>query len=66
MERCRRVGDGQPDGPATVEMELYFSCLIRKKVRFGDQAHSREFLPVNRSGGGVQAGDDEILHDRSR
>ncbi len=34
-------------GPLTVEMELYFSCLIRKKVRFGDQAHSREFLPVN-------------------
>lgn len=33
--------------PLTVEMELYFSCLIRKKVRFGDQSHSREFLPVN-------------------
>jgi hypothetical protein len=33
--------------PLTVEMELYFSCLIRKKVRFGDQAHSRVFLPVN-------------------
>ncbi|MBU1691809.1 MAG: hypothetical protein KJ958_10520 [Gammaproteobacteria bacterium] len=34
-------------GPLTVEMELYFSCLIHKKMRFGDQAHSREFLPVN-------------------
>ena len=33
--------------PLRVEMGLYFSCLIRKKVRFGDQAHSREFLPVN-------------------
>ena len=33
--------------PLTVEMELYFSCLIRKKVRFGDQAHSSVFLPVN-------------------
>ncbi len=33
--------------PLTVEMELYFSCLIRKKVRFGDQAHSRKFTPVN-------------------
>lgn len=32
--------------PLMVEMELYFSCLIRKKVRFGDQAYSREFLPV--------------------
>ena len=34
-------------GRLTVEMELYFSCLIRKMVRFGDQAHSREFIPVN-------------------
>ncbi len=33
--------------PLAVEMELYFSCLIRKKVRFGDKAHSREFVPVN-------------------
>jgi len=33
--------------PLSVEMELYFSCLIRKKVRFGDKAHSREFVPVN-------------------
>lgn len=35
------------DIPLKVEMELYFSCLIRKKVRFGSQAHSREFQPVN-------------------
>lgn len=33
--------------PLSVEMELYFSCLIRMKVRFGDKAHSREFVPVN-------------------
>jgi len=33
--------------PLCVEMELYFSCLIRKKVRFGDKAHSRVFVPVN-------------------
>ncbi|HEY6095137.1 MAG TPA: hypothetical protein VIU93_09330 [Gallionellaceae bacterium] len=32
--------------PLAVEMELYFSCLLRKKVRFGEQAHSREFLLV--------------------
>lgn len=32
--------------PLSVEMELYFSCLLRKKVRFDAQAHSREFLPV--------------------
>ena len=33
--------------PLSVEMELYFSCLIRKKVRFGDKAHSSVFVPVN-------------------
>ena len=33
--------------PLSVETELYFSCLIRKKVRFGDKAHSAVFLPVN-------------------
>ena len=33
--------------PLSVEMELYFSCLIRKKVRFCDKAHSDVFLPVN-------------------
>ena len=27
---------GQRDAPLMVEMELYFSCLIRKKVRFYD------------------------------
>lgn len=33
--------------PLSVEMELYFSCLIRKKVRFGGKVHSRVFVPVN-------------------
>ena len=33
--------------PLVVEMELYFSCLIRKKVRFNEQAHSRNVVPVN-------------------
>ncbi|HEU0187161.1 MAG TPA: hypothetical protein VFR06_04625 [Gallionellaceae bacterium] len=32
--------------PLAVEMELYFSCLLRKKVRFDEKAHSRTFLPV--------------------
>lgn len=32
--------------PLRVEMELYFSCLLRKKVRFDENAHSRTFLPV--------------------
>ncbi len=29
--------------PLTVEMELYFSCLIRKAVRFGGNAHAGNF-----------------------
>lgn len=33
--------------PLRVEMELYFSCLIRKKVRFDDQVASQVFIPVN-------------------
>ena len=33
--------------PLCGEMEVYFSCLIRKKVRFGDKAHSRVFERVN-------------------
>jgi hypothetical protein len=31
------------DEPLPVEMELYFSCLIRKAVRFGSDAQAREF-----------------------
>ena len=29
--------------PLAVEMELYFSCLIRKAVRFGADAHAANF-----------------------
>ena len=29
--------------PLLVEMELYFSCLIRKAVRFGKAAHASTF-----------------------
>jgi hypothetical protein len=29
--------------PLLVEMELYFSCLIRKAVRFGRDAHAGSF-----------------------
>jgi hypothetical protein len=29
--------------PLRVEMELYFSCLIRKAVRFGGNAHAVNF-----------------------
>jgi len=30
--------------PLQVEMELYFSCLIRKAVRFGGEAQAGEFV----------------------
>jgi len=32
--------------PLLVEMELYFSCLIRKAVRFGRSASMRYSVPV--------------------
>ncbi len=31
------------DQPLNVEMELYFSCLIRKAVRFGGEAQAGKF-----------------------
>ena len=36
----------QRQGPLYVEMELYFSCLIRKKVRFYDESEGGLFVPV--------------------
>ncbi|MEO6976077.1 MAG: hypothetical protein ABI144_09450 [Gallionella sp.] len=33
--------------PLNVEMELYFSCLIRKAVRFGRDAQAAEFSSVS-------------------
>ena len=33
--------------PLLVEMELYFSCLIRKAVRFGRDAEAAEFSSVS-------------------
>lgn len=32
--------------PLLVEMELYFSCLIRKKLRFGNDARASHFVPA--------------------
>ena len=32
--------------PLLVEMELYFSCLIRKAVRFGQNSPTREYVSV--------------------
>ncbi len=34
----------QRDQPLRVEMELYFSCLLRKRVRFEGQAQSHSFV----------------------
>jgi hypothetical protein len=33
--------------PLLVEMELYFSCLIRKAVRFGRGTHAGKFSPAS-------------------
>ncbi len=33
--------------PLAVEMELYFSCLIRKAVRFGREAQAAQFSSVS-------------------
>ncbi|MHB1528963.1 MAG: hypothetical protein ACYDDA_15890 [Acidiferrobacteraceae bacterium] len=30
--------------PLRVEMELYFSCLLRKRVRFEEQVQNRSFV----------------------
>ena len=37
---------GSLASPLLVEMELYFSCLIRKAVRFGEHSRSREYVSV--------------------
>jgi len=37
----------QRERPLVVEMELYFSCLIRKAVRFADDRPSEYFTEVN-------------------
>lgn len=36
----------QAQDPVFVEMELYFSCLIRKKVRFNSQRATKNAVPV--------------------
>lgn len=33
--------------PLLAEMELYFSCLIRLKVRFHDASDTRQGIPIN-------------------
>ncbi len=35
------------DVPLVAEMELYFSCLIRTRVRFYDNGKSNDTVPVN-------------------
>jgi hypothetical protein len=37
----------QRSTPLLVEMELYFSCLIRKQVRFRDQVANDDAMAVN-------------------
>ncbi len=40
LSNTARNALSQRDTPLTVEMELYFSCLIRKRVRFYDTAQA--------------------------
>lgn len=35
------------DQPLPVEMELFFSCLVRKRVRFDGEASSRDFVAAS-------------------
>jgi len=39
----------QRNTPLHVEMELYFSCMIRKKVRFYEQPTHTEFTPAEQN-----------------
>ena len=34
------------DSPILAELELYFSCLIRKKINFRDQGNEEDCVPV--------------------
>lgn len=38
---------GRRQTPLEAEMELYFSCLVRKKVRFRDAGAATEGIPVS-------------------
>jgi len=39
LTRAARKALAGVSGPLTIELELYFSCLIRKRVRFLDAPH---------------------------
>ena len=38
---------GRRQTPLEAEMELYFSCLVRKKVRFRDAGAATEGIPIS-------------------
>jgi hypothetical protein len=40
MSRAAEAALARRDEPLVAEMELYFSCLIRKRVRFPEQPHA--------------------------
>lgn len=46
MSRAARAALASRRIPLIVEMELYFSCLIRKRVRFLDAVHSGALCTV--------------------
>jgi hypothetical protein len=39
LSRAARAALARRTAPLVAEMELYFSCLIRKRVRFPERAH---------------------------
>lgn len=47
VTRAAEVVLAERTSPLIVEMELYFSCLIRKRVRFHSQAGKGLLYPVN-------------------
>ena len=46
LSQAARNALQQRDIPLNVEMELYFSCMIRKKLRFYDQPMDTEYMKV--------------------
>ena len=44
VSRAASLELARRSAPLLVEMELYFSCLIRKKVRFHHEAAEGEFI----------------------
>jgi hypothetical protein len=49
LSRAAEHALAERDLPLQAEMELYFSCLIRKQVRFHDKPAGEDAVPLNDS-----------------